>query len=323
MEKWGADILMFRQADGKTDKLPLVLDILLNQYYKYVQKLWWVSPSEDFKSNPIHIDVIPSQKPKPEERTVLAMVTQQVNKAPSLRFGNNPSAVNESLLKSIYKKYKGVNKEIPQFDNPDIFKGLEVKPCLTCNDNKSDNNTKPDKNYTKDGGGKVTAGKIGNWDVEKAVNWLICASTASSQRLCALAVQQAVVVGGITCGSGDGYKKIKPMLNSKHWDLVASGKTATREIKNLNPQIGDIIGMTRGEDFGYCGHICMYCGSKYGWISDFKQYDKPYVYVKKDRPPGTYWMIRYKGGAKSTTAKPVRCLTFKSGQTKCLNKCST
>ena len=314
MEKWGADILMFKQADDKTDKLPLVFDILLNQYYKYVQKLWWVSPSEDFKSNPIHIDVIPSQKPKLEDRTVLAMVTQQVNKAPSLRFGNNPSAVNESLLKSIYKKYKGVNKEIPQFDNPDIFKGIEVQSCNTVD--------KDNGKYSSDGGGKVTAGKIANWDVEKAVNWLICASTASSQRLCALAVQQAVVAGGIICETGDGYKKIKPMLNSKHWECVASGKTETREISGLNPQIGDIIGMTRGDDFEYCGHICMYCGSQYGWISDYKQYNQPYVYVKKDRPAGTYWMIRYKGGAKSTSATPIRCLTSK-GKTKCLNKCPT
>ena len=111
------------------------------------------------------------------------------------------------------------------------------------------------------------------------------------------------------------------MLNSKHWECVASGKTATREIKNLNPQIGDIIGMTRGEDFGYCGHICMYCGSKYGWISDFKQYDKPYVYTKYGA--GTYWMIRYKGGAKKTSqTQPIRCLPV-DGKIRCLNKCST
>ena len=59
----------------------------------------------------------------------------------------------------------------------------------------------------------------------------------------------------------------------------------------------------------------MYCGKQYGWISDFKQYNRPYPYSKKGK--GKYWIIQYKGGGKATTAKPQRCFGKK-----CLNQCS-
>lgn len=310
-------LMMIKQADGKYDKLPMVFDILLNSYYNYIQKLWWVSPSNDFKNNPIHIDVIATQKPKVENRLVLGMVTGKANEALKIRFGSDNTSVHESFLKSVYKKYRGLHKEIPQFDKVEIFKTTDVQPCKTCAP-QNDVKPKPDTKFGQ--GGKIDeGGKIGNWDANKAVNWLACASTAKSQRLCAFAVQQAVIVGGVPCPTGSGYHKALNLLKTKNWDLVTSGKTSTAEISGIKPQVGDIMGMTRGDDFKYCGHVCMYCGSKYGWISDYKQYNKPYVYTKNGRPAGTYWMIRYKGGSKSIQQNPLYCNKV-DGVTKCLNK---
>ena len=123
-------IMMIKQTSG-TDKLALVFDIILNGYYQYVQKLWWVSPSNDFNSEPLHIDVTLAEKPKPENRLVLGMVTKKADEAMSIKFGSDASSVNKSFLKSIYKKYKGLNKEIPQFDNKDIFKEIEIQSCDT------------------------------------------------------------------------------------------------------------------------------------------------------------------------------------------------
>ena len=130
-------IMMITQVDGKSDKLPLVFDIILNGYYQYVQKLWWVSPSNDMKGNPAHIDVTVLQEPKVESRTILAMVSGKANEALKIKFGSDATSVNESLLKSIYKKYKGVHKEIPQFDNKEIFKDMEIQDCNTVGSNGS------------------------------------------------------------------------------------------------------------------------------------------------------------------------------------------
>ena len=70
------------------------------------------------------------------------------------------------------------------------------------------------------------------------------------------------------------------------------------------------MGMTKGSKKGEYGHICMYCGVGNGWISDFKQGENmsnAYVY----RDPGTYWIMRYKGGGKKTNATPQLCFSGK------------
>ena len=67
-----------------------------------------------------------------------------------------------------------------------------------------------------------------------------------------------------------------------------------------HPNVGDIMGMTKGSDTKYVGHICMYCGDGNGWISDFKQSD---AYVYKDSGKGKYWILQYAGGGKSSGGK--------------------
>ena len=163
MVKYTSDIMIIKQEDGKYDRLPLVFDILLNGYYEYVQKLWWVSPNDDFKNNPVHIDVTASLKPAPEKRTVMGMVTGQANKASGLTF-TKETRMNESFLKAIWKKYHGLHpSEIPQFTDKDIFDGIEVKPCGFEKDYGSDGG---DENYESKGANSLWAKAVqsmGQW----------------------------------------------------------------------------------------------------------------------------------------------------------------
>jgi hypothetical protein len=111
------------------------------------------------------------------------------------------------------------------------------------------------------------------------------------------------------------------MYKSGKWDLLESGSVDSKEINFKHElQVGDIVGMTKGDDEKAYGHIAMYCGSKARWVSDFPQ-GNPYVYTYdkhgNKRKPGTYWLIRYHGGEKSVPPNPGRCYNGK-----CLNNCS-
>lgn len=303
-------IMEITQADGNNDKLPLVFDILLNGYYDYLQKLWWVSPSEDFKVNPSKIYVTAMQSPRIEQKYVLVSVRDKLYESVNIKFGADSTSVNPSLLKSVYKKYRGVNKEIPQFDNAEIFKNITIQGCNTVS--KSPNYKISEATTITEGG------MIDNWDANKAANWLICASTSKSQHICAFAVQQAIIAGGINCPSGDGYRKPLNLEKTGKWKFIATGTTTSAEIKGFTPQVGDVIGMTKGTKYNEYGHVCMYCGSKYGWISDYKQYNAPYPYSDK-HGVAKYWVVRYAGGDKKISQKPQYCLQTRNGL-KCLNK---
>ena len=86
------------------------------------------------------------------------------------------------------------------------------------------------------------------------------------------------------------------MYESGKWDLLESGTVESKEINFTHKlQVGDVIGMTKGNNENDYGHIAMYCGSEKRWVSDFQQ-GNPYVYTYdkngKKRPPGKYWLIR-------------------------------
>lgn len=125
------------QSDGKNEKLDLVFDIILNGYYEYVQQLRWVADGseKDFNGKPICIEVSVSEKVDSKSRVITVVHKGKENDDSKKKFGNATSNFNESLLKSIYKKYKNASdeerKEIQQFDNFDIFTDIEVKSCDT------------------------------------------------------------------------------------------------------------------------------------------------------------------------------------------------
>ena len=74
--------------------------------------------------------------------------------------------------------------------------------------------------------------------------------------------------------------------------------------------------MTHGKKENAAGHVCMYCGSEYGWISDYVQHNRPYP-IGYYKDPGKYWVVRYKGGGQ-TASNPQHCMKTSKG-TKCLN----
>jgi len=314
-------LIMFKQKDGKRDKLGNVFDIILNGYYQYVQNLIWYynnAPNEE----PLAIVATVAENPKIANRSIFILKKSDTQKSVT-DIPSDPTQINEKFLRAIAKRYPDpVNnnilvKEVPQFrGKQEMLKDYIPGECPTCNTNDGSNGASS-VNYNPNAGTKINeGGMINNWNAKKAAEWLICASKKESLHICAFAVQQAVIAGGINVitGAGGGYRQVTAMTKDGSWEYIATGKTNTSQVSGISPQVGDIMGMTKGNDFDYYGHICMYCGSEYGWISDYKQKNGPYVYAKKGREPGTYWVIRYKGGGKSTTQRPQTCYNGK-----CLN----
>jgi hypothetical protein len=245
-------------------------------------------------------------------------IKNSTNKVPA-KTSDGKIQVNDKLLNALSKQYGVINNENNGFkkDNPQFSEALNVFEEI----NITNCGSIMGGNVNPNGGGKITeGGMIDNWNANKAANWLACASKDSSLHICAFAVQQAVVAGGIEfertpkySSSCNGYRVALNLQETGKWELVGNGRTDKKTQINFKPQVGDIIGMTKGSNTEAPGHVCMYCGQQYGWISDFKQGQRPYPYSQV----GEYWIVRYKGGAKTTTANPGRCFGGK-----CLNNCS-
>lgn len=304
-------IMMIKQADGNTDKLPLVFDILLNGYYEYVQKLWWVSPTNDFNNEPMHIDVTAVEKPKIENRLVLGMVTKKANEALSIKFGSDSTSVNKSLLKSIYKKYSGLNKEIPQFNKKDIFKEIEIQSCNTVGTNNGNYGGSP----ITDVKCNVKNGKIGDWNVQLAVDWLMKYSRNSwDDKKCkngAPFSPTSIVPDDKRkkCETGRCWGYVKRALVASHFEfdgsasayqavgfLQRNGFKKIREGRVNGHQgsdypdkcVGDITVFDKCSGHKH-GHINMWCGRQ--WVSDFRQEGN---WISNDANT-TYTVWRYSG----------------------------
>ncbi len=347
--KIAGEYLMITQGDNKTDKLPLVFDIILQNYYEYVQELLWVYPKNELKNNPARISVILSMKPDITNKKVLFVEDGNNDASRKQHFSasNAIITINRQFLLSVTKKFKrtytdtveqsGANgkqiNELPQFDELSSIltdSRLSVSDCddmIKQEENSAADviNTEGGTNAKNDKSG--VAGKlipnmmIGNWRVSDSVNFLVKHAYPkrsdckySGVHICAYAVQQAIIAGGIEHKTGNGYRTALALLDSKYWNLVASGQTNGTNFKNYKPSVGDIMGMTNGKNDKLDGHICLYCGSENGWISDFVQC-RPYVYGSNN--PGKFWVIRYGGNGPKTTLKPDYCLG-KGKDMKCL-----
>ena len=265
------------QSDGKNEKLDLVFDIILNGYYEYVQQLRWVANEneDDFKGKPIRIEVSVSEKVDSKSRVITVVHKDKENDDSGKKFGNATSNFNESLLKSIYKKYKNATdaerNEIKQFDNFDIFTDIEVKSCDTLISN--GNLQSPSEVSPSD------KGMIDGWDVGKACAHLISNAKSSSIKACARYVEEAIAAGGgplkekISCGAEGNYAtnlRYNGILESKGFVKIDDGTVQGYGDARIKLQSGDvaIIGAD-AQKHGSKFHACMYCSQ--GWISDFKQ----------------------------------------------------
>ena len=261
--------------------LDLVFDIVLNAYYDYVQKLYWIYSPSGLKNPPIKIGVILSQNPKPNERNVIVCEDGKSNEAWSKKFGKDGSALNKSLLMSIYKKYKTVpNAEIPQFDNQEIFKEIDMEDCNKLVNSKAQTPSKVSK---------TSEGCIDGWNVGVACTYLVNHAAEKSQHKCAAAVEDAIAKGGgplakrMHCGGKKGYAtnlRYLGILKDNGFVMIDEGMIQAYGNPNIPIQAGDVavIGYD-AEKQGGKFHVCMYSGSI--WASDFIQ--------KNMNPYGEKW----------------------------------
>lgn len=303
----GMDFII-TQKDGKTDKLAKVFDVLVRGYFdQYIQKISWRGADKD---NPSSIGVTASEKPRNDKER------QEIYKADNSGKRYNCQPDGTIWGTNAYKTF------IKKFGRDEVLKGggifaKTVPQCAKANGN----TVLQDKTHisgitvtscaelvtignTSGVGGKLQATMPigdGKFDAGKAANFLIQHGLKESEHICAFAVQQAIRAGGVIAQNGSGYECA---LNQRQsgFKLLQSGYTTESSYKTYmsHPNVGDIMGMTKGSDTKYVGHICMYCGDGNGWISDFKQSD---AYVYKDSGKGKYWILQYAGGGKSSGGK--------------------
>lgn len=122
-----SNVMMITQADGKSDYLGNVFDLLLNGYYDYVKELYWVYDSKNGNAgNPLHIDVVAEMSPKANQRKVYVCETKNIESSKSRTVGSD---ANKKLRLALYKKYGGINKEVPQVKDASTYKGLSMADC--------------------------------------------------------------------------------------------------------------------------------------------------------------------------------------------------
>ena len=122
-----SNVMMITQADGKSDYLGNVFDLLLNGYYDYVKELYWVYDSKNGNAgNPLHIDVVAEMSPKANQRKVYVCETKNIESSKSRTVGSD---ANKKLRLALYKKYGGVNKEVPQVKDASTYSGLSMADC--------------------------------------------------------------------------------------------------------------------------------------------------------------------------------------------------
>ena len=294
------EYLMITQGDNKTDKLPLVFDIILQNYYEYVQELWWVYPKNELKNNPVRISVILSMKPDITNRKVLFVDDGNKDASREQRFSasNAIDTINRQFLLSITKKFKrtytdtveqsGANgkqiNELPQFDKLSSILTDSRLSVSDCNDTVNE-----EVNQTPGEISPGDAGKIDGWDVGKACAYIIShevgckrvnGKTKCGHSLCAPHVEDAIAAGGgplknrMYCGdrpvSGGPATNLRygGILKKNGFVQIDSGIVSAYGNADIKLQAGDvaILGPKSGGKF----HACMFTSSR-GWVSDFIQ----------------------------------------------------
>ena len=305
------------QKNGKTDKMAKVFDVLVRGYFdQYIQAISWRGADKD---NPSSIGVTASEKPRNDK------TRQEIYKADNSGKKYNCQPDGTIWGTNAYKTF------IKKFGRDEVLKGggqfaKTVPQCAKANGN----TVLQDKTHISGitvtscaelvtvGGTSGVGGNLqgsmpigdGKFDAAKAANFLIQHGCPKSKHICATAVQNAIKAGGIVAQHGSGYRCA---LNQQKagFKVLVSGRTDQQEYKTYmsHPNVGDIMGMTKGSNTGTDGHICMYCGDGNGWISDFKQGNSAYVY--NGSGPGQFWILQYAGGGKPSGGK-IGSLCFKT-----------
>lgn len=322
-------LIMFKQKDGKRDKLGNVFDIILNGYYQYVQNLIWYynnAPNEE----PLAIVATVAENPKIANRSIF-ILKESDTQTSRTDIPNDPTQINEKFLGAIAKRYpdpvnnKILVKEVPQFrGKQEMLKDYVPGECPTCNTNGEDNgNTSTPSQIATSA--KI---KIDGWDVGKAVEWInknsrdsyvvdnkTCKPGAPRRKddpkrcdgLCATYVEYAIAAGGgplstrMQCGGKTGAAtnlRYRGILEQNGFQMIESGgQLAKHGNSKIQPQAGDVCIIGRDVEKGAGGkyHACMWNGKQ--WVSDFKQnYMNVYNSSKYDLFPYAIYRFHNKQG---------------------------
>lgn len=281
--------LRINQANGKTDKLGVVFDMILNsEYYNYVQELGWVYPNGGLETD-VSPDVIfckVTQSPNANSKNVWAIIYgSNVSSRTTHEIPTADGSSNKLLLKSLGKRYAKLGedkfkKEVPQVKDT---KNLEKYKPQDCNSlfssNGGTNSASPSEISPND------AGSIDGWDVGKACAWIIshnqgCRTVGGKTKCdiskCASYVEDAIAAGGgplknrMSCG-GNGHAtnlRYHGILEKNGFVQIDSGTVSAHGNPTISLQAGDVAIL--GPESGGKYHACLYTASK-GWCSDFIQ----------------------------------------------------
>jgi hypothetical protein len=295
-EKYG-EYIRITQKNEQTDKLGVVFDMILNsEYYDYIQNIGYVYPNGGLSTNCPPISIYCKVTEKVDINKKYVWITQQGNNVEtmlpvSLEDGN------ETLLKSLAKRYKAVGdenkfkKEVPQITDIKILEKYMPQDCDTMFNN-SNNNGDSTQTSAASEVSPNDSGTIDGWDVGKACAWIIshdqgCRKVNGKRKCdrsqCASYVEDAIKAGGGPLSnrihtSENGGETIHAtnlryygILEKRGFVKIDEGIVQKYGNCKIPLQAGDIaiFGKNAKLDGGNY-HACMYTASK-GWHSDFKQ----------------------------------------------------
>lgn len=138
---------------------------------------------------------------------------------------------------------------------------------------------------------------IGNWDVNKSINYAMSNSSSVPMHRCAEYVENAIAAGGLprmSCreNGGNGWADSlhkNGILSSHGFVMVGSGQLQPHGNITGNLQPGDVMVMDTGIPRKV--HTAIWTGNQ--WISDFRQKNANVYSV-----PAVYWLYRFNGNNK-------------------------
>lgn len=204
---FGGDSIKTLGDDGNRMKLDAgkennskLFDIILNGYYNDFSGLYWENKNDssekpdtiivycvtDNKAGKSVSVVQPNAEGKPQ--TTLSYDKLHSDFYTSLRkkyWNSDSTFANEPLFKKECKNFSGSN-----YDKDKVHELLnkDLEPCTTSS-------TGPVPNYN--GGGSLTNGRIGDWNVAASIAWAINNTYDDYKQQCAAKVEEAIKQGGL------------------------------------------------------------------------------------------------------------------------------
>lgn len=255
------------QKYGERTKLANVFDMILSTYGQYIQKIYWVYPTNGITSEPVHIDYIASISPKISEQYVRVAESGKIS---ATETNEIPKDSNKQLLQALGKLRQSINKdsvflkEVPQIRDITILDNYKPQDCSSL--------------FTSNIGGSnfyvpSTIHNVGcpnpNGLINAATNYLKTHAKSHSIEKCWAYVKRGLIKGGLPPTDIIPAADASPYLEKNGFKCIYAGYNDGHKGTNYGqPCLGDITVFEKTPKHDY-GHIDMWCGN--AWISDFIQ----------------------------------------------------